>query len=111
MTEREPYQTETGLQSDPGRRAHTSVWHPTQGESICYHVITAVAEATGSDPTSLDPLSETIDPEALNRLFRPHSTGTGQSPTGSVTFRYEGRVVTVNADGQTVVSPPENDES
>jgi len=55
-------------------------------------VLAAVADRLGVDERDLDdPLYETVDPEALDALFR----GT----VGHVTFEYMRFVVTVDADG------------
>lgn len=75
-----------------------------QGERLSEAVVGAVAEATGEDPTSMRPLYEVVDPDALDRLFEPGSTPSRQSPVGRVSFRYNGCDVTVHADGRTMVS-------
>jgi len=109
MTKPDSHQPVTGAGSDPAHSDNTSVRHSPSGESLCYGVVTAVAEATGTDPMSLEPLSDTIDPDALDQLFDPDPVDADQAATGSVTFHYEGSVVEVYADGQTVVSSPKND--
>ncbi len=65
-------------------------------------VISAVAEATGDDPTEMDPLNHCVDPDALNKLFEPRQDGTPRHG-GSVTFDVNGRTVTVYSDGEVVV--------
>jgi hypothetical protein len=79
-------------------------------ESPSMRVIEAVSEAIDEDPRRMDPLYESIDPDALDRLFEPVSAGTRQSSTGRVTFHFEGCEVTVHADGRTVVTPPDADD-
>ncbi|WP_290810303.1 HalOD1 output domain-containing protein [Halovivax sp.] len=64
-------------------------------------ILERVASATGSDVTDLDPLYDAIDPTALRALC-VHGF------EGSVTFRYEGRTVTVTGDG-TISVEPEDD--
>ena len=54
-------------------------------------VIDAVADANGVDPTELEPLYDTIDPEALDALFKP-------GVDGMITFTYEGHDVVVRGD-------------
>jgi len=58
-------------------------------------VVYAVADAEGVDPTDLDPLYDTIDPEALDALF----AGGGE---GRIAFTYGGHEVEVTADGAAV---------
>lgn len=58
-------------------------------------VVYAVANADGVDPIDLDPLYETIDPEALDALFEGTTEGT-------IKFTYEGHDVVVRGDEATV---------
>lgn len=60
-------------------------------------VIEAVAEATDSVQTELQPLYEVIDPDALDSLY----SSLDARSTATVTFRYEGCSVTVRTDGET----------
>lgn len=57
-------------------------------------VIECIAEVDGGDPETLPPLYESIDPEALNSLFRNRSTG-------EVTFTYLDYEITVTSDAIT----------
>lgn len=59
-------------------------------------IIEALAEETDTDPLALPPLYETIDPEALDRLFADRDDGT-------VTFSYCGYAVTVQHNGEVIV--------
>ncbi|WP_164471144.1 HalOD1 output domain-containing protein [Halorubrum sp. CSM-61] len=68
-------------------------------------VVESVADALETAPEELGPLYEAIDPDALDRLFEsPHRFASGR-----VTFAFEGRTVTVDADGRIDVSPGEDD--
>lgn len=68
------------------------------GESPSVAVVSAVATSTGRPTTSLEPLSRTIDTDALNALVA-HA----DSRAVSVTFDYAGTTVTVDATGRVVV--------
>ncbi|WP_435346341.1 HalOD1 output domain-containing protein [Haloarchaeobius sp. HRN-SO-5] len=57
-------------------------------------VVEAVAQAKGVDPLSLDPIIDSVDPDALNRLFDSQNRGL------QLTFEYEGYTVTVEGDRQ-----------
>lgn len=62
-------------------------------------VVNAVAEAVGADPTELQArLYDSIDPDALDALFRDKYDGTPRSG-GHVTFQLYGYEVTVHSDG------------
>ena len=69
-----------------------------ESDSLAETVLTAVAEREDTSPTTLDPLYDVIDPDALNGLFAPTETGTPRAP-GRVVFSYCGYEVTVSSDG------------
>ena len=65
-------------------------------------VVEAVARSEGIDPMALEPpLYDTIDPEALDRLF---TTTADDSSRARVSFRYRGHDVTVRSDGTVQVA-------
>lgn len=68
-----------------------------------YTVCTAVAALTGETVSATTPLSDAVDPDALETLFRP-----GQ-PTGTdsdrATFTYDGCTVTIYRDGRIQIVP------
>ncbi|WP_435347259.1 HalOD1 output domain-containing protein [Haloarchaeobius sp. HRN-SO-5] len=57
-------------------------------------VVEEVARAKDVDPLSLDPIIESVDPDALDRLFDSRNRGL------QLTFEYEGYTVTVDGDRQ-----------
>ena len=73
-------------------------------DPISQTVVLAVAEATGDDPMELPPLYDTIDPDALNKLFGDRIDG-AERLGGSFEFSYAGCEVTVRADGTVDVVP------
>ena len=69
-------------------------------------VVETVAIAANREPTVLEPLYETIDPDALDTLIRSE----GINSTGGdaiVTFVLDGNGITVQRDGSVVVRPDE----
>ncbi|MFB6120121.1 MAG: HalOD1 output domain-containing protein [Halobacteriaceae archaeon] len=75
-----------------GERAVSVTYDPSR-EDPSMRVCAAVAELRGVDATALPPLSDSLDPDALNALMRaPADTGVALS------FSYAGATVTV-ADG------------
>lgn len=63
-------------------------------------VVKAVADHEGTDPVGLvEPLYDTIDPDALDALFDGPS-----DRHGKITFRYHGYRVTVHSDGRVDVT-------
>lgn len=69
--------------------------------SVAETVISAVAHADDRDPLALPPLYWSIDPDALDSLFRPGSA----NPTTAVTFDYAGYSVTVDSQGFVELAP------
>ncbi|NUC73389.1 hypothetical protein HTZ84_13880 [Haloterrigena sp. SYSU A558-1] len=65
-------------------------------------IVERVAALDGTDPLSLPPLYDAVDPEALDSLFQSSSTD-GPRTTGSVQFTYYGYDVRVDADGEIAV--------
>jgi hypothetical protein len=62
-------------------------------------VVTAVAEAAGSDPLELPPLRNAVDPDALNDLIC-----TDGNRLNSVSFEYAGYDISVTGDNDVCVA-------
>lgn len=67
-------------------------------------IVETVASVRDTEPTELEPLSSTVDPDALNTLFAP---GGGGPEMGLIQFEYENCLVSVTADGDVSVAPVE----
>lgn len=68
-------------------------------EAVSIAVVFAVSSFENRRVNSLPALNESIDPDALDRLFESKRSGTiGQS--GSVSFAFSNSQVTVNDDEQ-----------
>lgn len=66
-------------------------------------VINAIVALTEAPPTRLQPLYETIDPDALEKILELGSDSPGRRSTLTVSFCHEGCDVTIKADGQLTV--------
>lgn len=66
--------------------------------SLASTIAIAVAETKGVPPESLPPLYDTVDPDALERLFAPCNDGTPRA-RGRTAFPMAGCEVTVRGDG------------
>ncbi len=65
-------------------------------------VVETVAEATGVDPTDLEPLYDTLDPGALDALIvSGHGEDHRADPT--VSFTFAGYFVSIHGTGEVVV--------
>lgn len=67
-------------------------------ESVSMAVVRAVSALTGGEPCSMRPLTDVVDPDALNTLFAVRNTGRPRLG-GRVSFVYEDCHVTVE-DGE-----------
>lgn len=82
----------------------STVERSAENETLTETIVIAVADATGVDPLDLDPLYDSIDPDAIDRAFE--STGEGApATTDQLAFDYAGCEVTVRADRSVVVAP------
>lgn len=68
--------------------------------TVCESIFTAVAVAEDRPVTELDPLGETVDPDALNALFPPGLHDSGRE----LAFRYAGYTVVVTDEAVTLLS-------
>lgn len=74
---------------------------PADGEPLSVAIVRTIAARDGVDPTDLPPLYHTLDGAALDDLFEP--TGSGGPRTGSVSFTYAGKRITVDSDGEITI--------
>lgn len=66
------------------------------GDDVSLVVVEAVSVATGEPPTEIGPLSDAVDPEALNELFAPTFSNRVRE-AGRIYFPFEGHSVVVDA--------------
>jgi hypothetical protein len=87
----------------------TPVERTARNESLAEIVVWTVADAKDVDPMDIDePLYETIDPDALERLFEGASAGQSKQ---RIEFTLAGCDVTVYGDRRVVVQPPADTET
>ena len=67
-------------------------------------VVETVAEATDRDPTSIEPLYDTLDPAGLDTLLRSGGSEGGRVDV-TVSFAFAGHLVTVYRSGEVVLRP------
>lgn len=79
-------------------------WEVASNESVSMAVVKVVSMAEQRDPTSLPPLTNAVDPNALNNLFAPGASD-GQSRTGNVSFVYSDSHVSVDHNEYITVEP------
>ncbi|GAB3666940.1 HalOD1 output domain-containing protein [Halopiger thermotolerans] len=69
------------------------------GERASEAVVTAVADLIDADPTSISPLYDAVDPDALDSLVA-HARRADDAGTHELRFAYEGFDVGVRTDGR-----------
>ncbi|WP_081443508.1 HalOD1 output domain-containing protein [Haloterrigena turkmenica] len=70
-------------------------------QPVSVAVVEAIAAATDRSPLEVEPLYDTIDPEALNELF--NNVGSQSRARGRITFVHCGYEVTVEDTGDVTV--------
>lgn len=102
-----PFMTDTDVESSEVDAMVMEPYRTTfdnAAESVSESVISAVADATGSDPVAMPPLYNAINPDALDALFQP-ATAAPKRGDRTLTFTYNDHRVTVSSDGVLVVEP------
>ncbi|WP_436924217.1 HalOD1 output domain-containing protein [Halosimplex amylolyticum] len=75
-----------------------------ENPTIVLSILEAVAAADRTDTFELPPLSDAVDPDALNALFDP--SGRQPAPT-RFTFPYAGHEVTITSDRRVLLDTDE----
>ncbi|OIB57543.1 HalOD1 output domain-containing protein [Natrialba sp. SSL1] len=68
----------------------------------------AISSISGIEPAELEPLANSIDPDALDALvtdWRRRSTHRIDERTGSISFLFAQHGVTIHDDGEIVIDP------
>lgn len=73
-------------------------------------LVMAVAEIAEADPLEQSPLSDVIDPEALDNLFQRGGRMEG-SDMDKISFNYAGYRVTLYRDGELLIQPRSSSKS
>ena len=94
----------------PRRRPDEDTYYtrhdPRDAARLSTTVVHGLAEMMDVDVTNAGfQLADSIDPDALDRLFRPKDDSTLRPP-GHITFTVEGHRVTVHSDGRIVIEAP-----
>jgi hypothetical protein len=82
------------------------VRHEEADQSLSTVVVAAVAAVAEADPLELQPLRESVDPDALDDLFASTRGGIVRE-TGQIAFPIDDYLVVVDASGEIEVHPPE----
>lgn len=83
---------------EPTARVRRTWSEPARPSTV---VIEALAAATGRDPTTMPPLYDYVDPDALDALLGSRTSDSEQSV--AVSFPYDGATVRVDSSGRVEV--------
>lgn len=83
--------------------AHVSEFEWGSERTLSEAVIDAVATAAGVDALQLDPLYESVDPDALDTIFMPEASGRLREGDASVAFTVSGYDIVVKSYGRIIV--------
>lgn len=99
--------TDTSLTFDPVTNSYQLQIDRRHDEAVTAAVTRGVAAVTDTPLSELDPLFDTVDPDALNRLFDP-TAGTSRRDNGWVSFEFNDCAVRVYAPGIIEITPAED---
>jgi hypothetical protein len=85
---------------DDHAHVHEIRYDPASEDDIALTIVGHVADVADVDPLEMAPLHESIDTDALNRLFDPGGRASGLQ---RLTFSFEGYTVTVTESRITIV--------
>lgn len=94
-----------GDTTDTGRRTYTVYHEWDAADPLHLTVVSSVAAATNTDPASLPPLYDSVDPDGLEQLLQPTTTHERRGLT--ISFRFADCAVHVTGTGEVTVRPSE----
>lgn len=78
--------------------------------AISTAIVTAVAAIHDVSIAGLEPLTDRVDPDALDRLFTPGRCGSPRLD-GTLTFQFANCTITVESEGEVRIEPGEDIEA
>ena len=68
-------------------------------DSASEELIAAIATINDVDPTELELLAHSIDPDALDTLMSPRKNGSQPNGEAQISFNYAGHIVHIQSNG------------
>ncbi|GAB3675790.1 HalOD1 output domain-containing protein [Halopiger thermotolerans] len=90
---------------DPDRGTYHTQCDADDYEPVSTALLLTVSSVLGVEPDDLEPLSERVDPDALNSLFADWCADEPRVGNGTVSFSFSQCAVTIRADGELVIDP------
>lgn len=82
-----------------GPEGYRLQFDPEAGSESTTELVRAIADAAGDEPTSMEPLYRTIDPDLIELFLERRPDG------GTLEFTFHGFDVTIGADGEILLRP------
>lgn len=98
--------TEPDVDVAVGRNGSYRVWHDPWDDDVCVTLTRALAAINDADEAAVSTaLAEHVDPDGLNRIFRPHDGGGLGTQRDHVAIEIEGYDITIHPDGLIEIDP------
>lgn len=88
----------------PGETPHDTSFDPAS-DSVSEELLTTLITINDADPTDLEALTDSVDPDALDTLFEARPNNTRSDSDISVGFEYAGHTVVIRNEGTITISP------
>lgn len=98
---------ESRVEYDADTGTYYAFYDWTEEEPTSTAVTLVVSHVLDIEPTAIESIDTTIDPDALDRIFHPDWTTRTRDDGAHLTFTIEDCQVTVYRGGTIVVNPPE----
>ena len=96
---------------DPETESYYAQYDMGNSEALVTTVVQSVAALTGETPIELDPLYETIDPDALKQVLDKSGSDSSKQESVSVTFDFAACEITIYCDGTMRIELPDDASS
>lgn len=101
-----PTPNEATVDVNVGRDGSYRVWHDPWDDEVDVTITSALATIESVDEAAVSSaLVDHVDPDSLNRLFRPQDSGPLDDDRDRVIIDVEGHELTIHADGLIEIEP------
>lgn len=93
-----------GLSVERVQPGEYQIHHDWHSGPVSTTLSLALAEINGTDPTEvIDDLTRYVDPDALNRLFKPTPAGEARGP-GTLELEIGGYTIEIRSNGDIIIT-------
>ena len=88
----------------PGESPHDTSFDP-ESDSVSEELLTTLLTINDADPTELEALADSVDPDALDTLFEARPNKARSDSVIVAGFEYAGHTVVIRNDGTITIFP------